>query len=200
MVYINEWLPNPIGKDTEGEFVEIFNSGPTALDVRGWRLEVKGGKKFYLSGQVGSGEFLVFKKPALKITLVNTDGGISLYDASGNLVDHQQFLGLAAEGKSYSRTLQDPAKAGPGGQGASFGSFVFSEPTPGEQNRFLEQTALVSNVYPTSVPLNKQVGVFDFVLLTLGVSVVLTGLVMFVVKRNEDLSQLFFGRDEEIWR
>lgn len=186
MVYINEWLPNPEGKDADGEFVEIYNNGGSAVNLSGWSLKANSKTKFYLSGTIGPGEFRVFEKPSLKIALTNTDGQIFLYDATGRQVDHQEFLGLAQEGKSFSRN--------PGGY------FVFSENTPGEQNRFEEQMALVSQVYPTGVPLNKQVGTFDFVLLTLGVSVVLTGLIMYVLKKNEDLSQLFFGGDEEVWR
>jgi len=200
MVYINEWLPNPEGKDADGEFVELFNSGSEAVNVSGWSLKANSKTKFSLSGQIEVGDFLVFKKPGLKISLVNTDGEISLFDAGGKLVDRQRFLGLAQEGKSFSKTIRDFSTKNLGWQGKSFGEFVFSEPTPGEQNRFLEQTALVNNIYPTGVPLNARVGVFDFVLLTLGVAAVLTGLTVFVLKRNEDLSQLFFGRDEEVWR
>ena len=195
MVFINEWLPNPVGKDADGEFVEIFNSGKDSVNLSGWSLKANSKTKFVLSGEVGAGNFLVFKKPALKIALVNNDGEVFLYDSSGKLVDHQQFLGLAQEGKSFSLQNFDSQNLGEQAQ-----SFVFSEPTPGDQNRFTEQTALVAQVYPTGVPLNKQVGTFDFVLLTLGVAAVLTGLIMFVLKRNEDLSQLFFGRDEVTWR
>lgn len=186
MIYINEWLPNPVGKDVDGEFVELFNGGKDSVNLSGWTLKANSKTKFVLSGEIGPGGFQVFQKPVLTVSLNNTDGQVFLYDASGKLVDHQEFLGLAQEGKSFSRN--------------SDGYFVFSESTPGEQNRFEEQTALVAQVYPTGVPLNKPVGIFDFVLLTLGVSTVLTGLVMFVLKRNEDLSQLFFGRDEEVWR
>ena len=173
MILINEWLPNPEGKDSGGEFVEIFNSGKELVNVSGWSLKANSKTKFVLSGEVGPGGFRVFQKPALKISLVNTDGQVFLYDASGRQVDHQEFLGLAQEGKSFSRNPD--------------GYFVFSESTPGAQNKFEEQVALIAQVYPTGVPLNKQVGTFDFVLLTLGVSAVLTGLVMYVLKKNEDL-------------
>lgn len=200
MILINEWLPDPEGKDADGEFVEIFNSDGAAVNLSGWSLKANSKTKFYLNGAVEPGGFLVFEKPALKISLVNTDGQVSLYDQSGKLVDEAKFLGLAQEGKSYSRTLQDFSAKNPGGQGASFGEFVFSQPTPGEENEFEEQTALVSDVLPLGLPINKQFGVFDFILLTLGVATVLTGLVIYVLKKNEDLSQLFFGRDEEVWR
>ncbi len=188
MIYINEWLPNPVGKDTAGEFVEIFNGGKETVNLAGWYLKTKATTKtkFVLSGEIQGGGFAVLKKPELKIALGNTDGELFLYDADGKQIDRQQFFGSAPEGKSFSRMAS--------------GQFVFSEPTPGEQNKFSEQMALIGNVYPTGVPLNKPLGVFDFVLLTLGVAAVLTGLIIFVLKKNENLSKLFFGGDETSWQ
>ncbi|MEK7117560.1 MAG: lamin tail domain-containing protein [Patescibacteria group bacterium] len=194
MIYINEWLPNPVGKDASGEFAEIFNSGKEAVNLSGWYLKATAKTKFVLSGEIRPGGFLVFKKPELKISLGNTDGQLFLYNVTGKQVDYQQFLGSAPEGKSFSRTLQDFSEKNLGGQ-----AFFFSEPTPGVQNKFLEKTALMANNYQTGVPLNKNLGFGDFFGLLLGSSVVLTGLIFFVVKKHEDLSKLFFGRDEEVW-
>ena len=185
MIYINEWLPNPVGKDAAGEFVEIFNGGKTPVNLSGWYLKTTAKTKFILSGEIKPGGFLVFKKPELKISLGNTDGQLFLFDASGKQIDHQQFLGSAPEGKSFSRTSSE--------------NFLFSEPTAGAPNKFLEQTALMANNYQAGVPLNKNLGFGDFFGLLLGSSVVLTGLIFFVVKKHEDLSKLFFGRDEEVW-
>jgi len=206
MILINEWLPNPTGKDASGEFAEIFNSGKDAVNLSGWYLKTNTKSKFLLSGNLGSGDFLVLKAPGFKLPLKNTAGELFLYDASGKQVDHQQFLGSAPEGKSFSRTLQDfslgkistgnltGASKNLGGQ-----AFFFSEPTPGAPNKFLEQTVLIANNYQAGVPLNKNLGFGDFFGLLLGSSAVLTGLIFFVVKKHEDLSKLFFRRDEEVW-
>ncbi len=185
MILINEWLPNPVGKDAEGEFVEIFNGGKDSVNLSGWSVKANSKTKFVLKGEVGAGEFLVFKKPELKISLNNTEGQVYLYDSSGKLIDQEQFLGSAPEGKSFSRM--------PSGQ------FVFSEPTAGGVNKFLKPETLATPVYSYGVPINKIPGTLDFVLIGLGVALVLTGLVMFVIKSNENLSKLFFARDEEIW-
>lgn len=205
MVYINEWLPNPVGKDSDpstssgrvGEFAEIFNNGKEAVNLSGWYLKTTAKTKFVLSGEIKPGGFLVFKKPDLKLSLNNTDGQLFLYDAGGRQVDHQQFLGSAPEGKSYSRVGTRPnfQSENLGGQ-----IFLFSEPTAGASNKFLEQTVLMANNYQPGVPLNKNLGFGDFFGLLLGSSVVLTGLIFFVVKKHEDLSKLFFRRDEAIWQ
>ena len=188
MIFINEWLPNPVGRDSNSEFVELFNNGREAVNLAGWFLKTKTTTKtkFVLDGEIRGGDFAVFKKPELKISLNNTDGELFLYGSSGKLVDHEQFLSAAPEGKSFART--------------NSGQFVFSEPTPGGPNKFLEQMALIGNVYPTGVPLNKSLGAFEFFLLLLGVAAVLTGLIIFVLKKNENLSKLFFGRDGVTWR
>jgi flagellar hook assembly protein FlgD len=38
-VYINEILPNPVGTDNGFEYVEIYNSGPNAVDMTGWAID-----------------------------------------------------------------------------------------------------------------------------------------------------------------
>ncbi|TSC82891.1 MAG: Nucleic acid binding OB-fold tRNA/helicase-type [Parcubacteria group bacterium Gr01-1014_20] len=195
MVLINEWLPNPAGKDAEGEFVEIFNDGREVVNVSGWSLKANSKTKFVLSGEVGAGDFLVFKKPALKISLVNTDGEVSLYDTSGKLVDQARFYGLAQEGKSFSLQNFDNQNLGEQAR-----NFMFTEPTPGLANKFSKSEALATQVYSYGVPINKIPGTLDFALIGLGVAAVLTGLTVFVIKSHENLSKLFFARDEETWR
>lgn len=194
MVLINEWLPNPVGKDSDpsagsgrvGEFVEIFNNGKEPVNLTGWYLKTTTKIKFVLSGEIKPGGFLVFKKPELKLSLNNTEGQIYLYNSGGNLADQARFYGSAPEGKSYSRMAN--------------GNFLFSELTPGGVNKFLKQETLTANVYNYGVPINKIPGNWDFILMGLGVAAVLTGLIIFVIKSNENLSNLFFRRDEEVWR
>ena len=38
-LYINEILPNPVGTDNGFEYVEIYNSGPNAVDMTGWAID-----------------------------------------------------------------------------------------------------------------------------------------------------------------
>jgi hypothetical protein len=38
-VFINEILPNPVGIDNGFELVEIYNSGPNAVDMTGWAID-----------------------------------------------------------------------------------------------------------------------------------------------------------------
>jgi hypothetical protein len=38
-VFVNEILPNPVGTDTGTERVEIYNAGPSSVDMTGWAID-----------------------------------------------------------------------------------------------------------------------------------------------------------------
>ncbi|MDO8574147.1 MAG: lamin tail domain-containing protein [bacterium] len=184
MVYINEWLPNPVGKDAEGEWVELWNDSDSPVSLVGWKLQSKDGKSVFLGGSIGPQEYIGFRRQSIKVTLHNIDGELTLYNPSGR-ADRQSFFGEAPEGKSFART--------------EAGTYLFTEPTFGYENKFEVQENLVGNIYSSGVLVEGELGGLGFFGLVLGVAVVLTGLALFVVKRNENLSNLLFRRDEESW-
>lgn len=115
MVYINEWLPDPVGADTAGEFIELYNDGDTAVKLDDWAIETEKGKTFLLTRRiVPARRYLVLTKSDTRLTLRNADGGLALYDARGTLVDQGAFGGSAPEGKSFSRANYNA------GQGSTF--------------------------------------------------------------------------------
>jgi len=193
MVVINEWLPNPAGKDADpsmssgqgGEWVELWNDSDSPVSLAGWKLETKGGKRVVLGGVVGPQEYIGFRRQSTKLTLHNADGELILYNSLGEVADRASFFGQAPEGKSYSRTES--------------GDFLFSEPTFGYENKFEVQENLVGNIYSSGVLVEGGLGALGFFGLVLGVAVVLTGLTLFVIKRNESLSNLLIRRNEETW-
>ncbi len=188
MIFINEWLPNPMGTDATNEWVELWNNGPGAVSLTGWSLATKSGAKAKLSGEIGAGEYRVFWRKDTKLALKNTNEGVALYD-SGRLVDQSSFLGSAQEGKSFARIDQSQGL----GQ-----RFTWSDPTPGAVNKISLDMNVAKNEYPFNQPLNRQLGNTEFIGLLIGVALALTALIIFVVKKNENLSKLLFGRDEII--
>ncbi len=120
MVLINEWLPNPVGSDTAGEWLELWNDGP-ARNLSGWRLVDKSGKKFIFGddAQIGQNSLLILPRASTKLTLRNSNEELFLYNAQRQLVDKAVFPGSAPEGKSVSR-LGD--------------LFLLTDPTPGRPN------------------------------------------------------------------
>jgi hypothetical protein len=191
VIFINEWLPNPVGADAAGEFVELYNNGDTSVSLSGWVLKTENGKKFSLAGRsVAAHGYLVLKRSATKLALRNTDGGLSLYDPRGALVDGGNFLGSAPEGKSFSRADYGASPAQ---------HFAFADPTPGAPNK--AAPALVAkHAYPLNAPLSRQLESFGFFGIMMGTAILLLGLIIYVIKAHEELSELFFQRDEEIRR
>lgn len=128
MVLISEFLPNPAGKDADGEWIELFNSGTEPVDLSGWVLKDASGKSFSLDGyRIAPAEYLVLNSKTTKIGLNNGGETLFLY-RSGDRKDQAEFSGTAGEGISVSR------KIGESGLG---GETVFSSsPTPGRENIF----------------------------------------------------------------
>jgi endonuclease YncB( thermonuclease family) len=115
-IHISELFPNPSGKDSGNEFVELYNSGPNPVHLDGWSLGSKTKKK--LDGQMMAPfGFLIFKN----ITLRNSGDTIQLIDPVGN-VQSEVHYEKAQENKSWSR---HPS-----------GSFRWTIPSPGRQNDF----------------------------------------------------------------
>lgn len=123
MIIINEFLPNPVGKDTDGEFIELFNDSQNEINLTGWQLKDASGKSFILKNQkLGPAEYLVFDYKTTKISLNNNAETLLLYDQNGNLIDKAEFTGSAPEGKSLIRKNN---------------KFVFTDkPTPAKANIF----------------------------------------------------------------
>ena len=186
MLYINEWLPNPVGPDANGEFVEFYNSENVSILLNGYTLGTGAKKKFSLAGYVVSpNSYLVLKKAQTKLALKNSDGALFLYGPSGRVIDQANFVGAAPEGKSFSRISYDASPAQ---------HFVFTDPTPGTHNK--AASAMVSSVsYPEGVSLSPQLLPSSLSLLAIGVAITTLLLFIYISIKNENLSHYLFGGD-----
>jgi hypothetical protein len=210
MILINEWLPNPIGNDASNEFVELYNTGSSAVTLNGWSLETSAKKSKKISGSIPANGYVVLYRKETKLVLKNSDEAIALYDSSGKLVDQSSFVGSAPEGKSFSRIgSAEPLPASPcrarqsvcaaagKGEGAHVQNFAWGEPTPGAANRVTANTPVAAINYSFNTPINQSsLGASVVVAILLMAAVCVTALVVYSIKTNEDLSQLFFGGDE----
>jgi len=188
MIYLNEWFPNPVGPDANGEFVELYNSGASAVGLNGWTLVTEGKKRFSLSGYaVPAHGYLVLRHAQTKLSLKNTAGGLAVYDAAGRLVDQGSFLGAAPDGESYSRVDYGAADTG---------HFAFVAPTPGAANKTIPN-ALAVQAHPFGAPLNRPLDAGGFLAIMMGTTVLVTGLIIYATHAHEDLSKLFLRGDHE---
>ena len=104
MLFISEILPNPIGKDADGEFIEIFNNGNLDVYLSGWKLSDASGKSYFFRNTIlKSGEYFVVNYSDSKISLNNDGDAVFLYDNSGVLIDKIEYKGKIEEGVSIAR-------------------------------------------------------------------------------------------------
>lgn len=189
MIYINEWFPNPVGNDAAGEFIELYNSDTSAAALDGYALGDGAKKTFELNGySIPPGGYLVLKHAQDKLTLKNADGALLLYGPNGKAVDRASFAGAAPEGKSYSRVDYGTAPVA---------HFAFVYPTPGAANKTVDTTVHV-NDYPIGVPLSPQLSPAGFIVLMFGVTSFFLLFFIYVIQKNRNISNFFFGRDEKI--
>ena len=106
---INEVMVNPEGKDSEGEWVELFNPTNKTIDLSGWYLD---------DGEGGSNPFklpegthlpwegyLVFMDPDLKLSFKNTEDDVRLL-APDKTPKETVHYKEAKEGWTYAKNTQ----------------------------------------------------------------------------------------------
>jgi hypothetical protein len=192
MIFINEWFPNPTGNDTKGEFIELFNNGNAPVNLAGRTLKNEAGKKFELSGIIGAQKYFVLPRSKTKLTLKNSDASLFLYDSAGKLIDQSAFVGAAPEGESFSRINYgtDPSQ-----------HFAFTDPTPDAANKITANTQIADNQYSSTAPLNtSSLSLAMVIVLAVALSLALAGIMIYALEQDDDLSQLFFGKNKGSWR
>jgi len=106
-IVISEYLPNPAGEDTKGEYIELHNSGHDDADLSGWELDDgdTGSKKYKFSeGTVIAAQaYVAFYWNQTKLTLNNNGDQIILLSPDGAVRAQAQYSEVVAEGVSYNR-------------------------------------------------------------------------------------------------
>jgi len=97
LLQLSELLPNPSGKDTDEEFVELLNIGGRVVSLDGWALRDASGKTFRLSGDMPPGAFLSFFAADTSLPSLNN---------AGDVIELLDPLGARQDGISYSKALE----------------------------------------------------------------------------------------------
>lgn len=89
-VFINEIMPNPKGPDGTDEWIEIYNSNNSDVDLSGWQIQdTVGTITTYTIPQgtiILADGFLVFKRPDTQIMLNNDGDGLNLLTPDTKIV------------------------------------------------------------------------------------------------------------------
>ncbi len=89
-------LPNPIGDDTLGEYIEIRNTGCQTIDISGYHLYDAASKNYVIpnSTVIVSHENMRFPYATTRIALNNSGNeSITLSDPTGTIVDTESYSG-----------------------------------------------------------------------------------------------------------
>ena len=121
-ITINEFLPNPSGKDEEEEWIEIYNGSDFIVDISNWQLDdMASGSKAFVFPQntlIAPKSYLVFTRRITGIALNNDKDSVRLLFPEG-IVFQEINYEKPPQGKSSARTDE---------------GFVWSLPTPGAPN------------------------------------------------------------------
>lgn len=105
-IKINEILPNPKGKDTEGEWIEIVNLSDENINLDWWQIddEEGGSKPYYfpINTWIEPHGFLVLTIQKTGIGFKNSEDQVRLLAPNGKLKDKIEYT-EAVEAKSYQR-------------------------------------------------------------------------------------------------
>ena len=102
---LTEILPNAIGIDNGNEFIEIFNSGGSVIDLTYYSIKVGVNTDkvytFPIGSTIGPGEYRMFSDSQMKFTLVNTSGRVALVAEGGAVFGDTGIYESANEGEGW---------------------------------------------------------------------------------------------------
>ena len=103
-IFINEIMPNPLGKDEGQEWLELYNGGELEAELGGFSLAIDKGKTYKIPAgtKLPKGGYGVFTDAITKLVLYNDGGVVRLADATGKLLREINY-GQSHEGQSYAR-------------------------------------------------------------------------------------------------
>ncbi len=103
---INEIMANPAGKDTENEWIELFNSTSELIDLSDWYLDDAEGNssphKLESGTMIGPGARIIIQEPNLKLSLKNSVDEVRLLDPNKELKERIVYAEVK-EDWSYSK-------------------------------------------------------------------------------------------------
>lgn len=97
MIYFKEILPNPVGKDTDGEWIRLVNTSGQDKILSGWSIKDASGKTFLLNASIPQGGEIVLEYSITGITLNNNGDTLSLMDESGEIVDTLSYTNQVSD-------------------------------------------------------------------------------------------------------
>lgn len=143
-IYINEVMLNPVGKDEDGEWIELYNAENEKVDLTGWSIADDSGKNYFFNGdEIEKNGYFVLHRKQSKISLNNTGEKITLANPLGDQAHKVDCEKANDEGRAWARKKD--------------GLFGWTDtPTPGEKNKFPVPKNYVSDIFFNEILPNPQ--------------------------------------------
>ncbi|MCX6744369.1 MAG: lamin tail domain-containing protein [Candidatus Parcubacteria bacterium] len=96
-IIFNEILPNPLGDDAVGEWIELKNTGTAPLDLAGWQISSTGKKTYKISAKdfettvIKPGEYLLIKREQSGIALNNLKDTVKLISPTNKTIQTLKY-------------------------------------------------------------------------------------------------------------
>ncbi len=98
---LNEFLPDPVGDDASGEWIELYNDSDQAISLAGVTIQDSSTSHFTLSNEIiEAHQYLLINRTQSGIALNNSDDAVILRDPAGNQIDTTSYSG-SSEGWSW---------------------------------------------------------------------------------------------------
>ncbi len=189
---ISELLPNPVGKDTEGEFIELVNNTDDANSLFGWTIQDASGKSYTFDNEIVSPHgFFVLPYSTSKISLNNNGDTITLINSKGVEADSIFYKGSMKDGEAIVRNKQGEVIKTQQPTPGSENIIVAPSPKPGDP---LDEIAPSSSEpatmhYIQEGQIIRQANMGEMLMVGLGVAVILTALFWFLFKKIASSSE-----------
>lgn len=165
-IILTEVLPDPEGRDSENEFIELFNQSQETINLASWTIKDMQEKTFvFKETKLQPQSFLVLNIKETKINLNNDIDKIKLFNEKNELIDSVSYK-ESKTGLSFSRNKD---------------KWQWTEPTPGEPNLFLlnKEPAKAASSTIEKTAANGNIALFVFALLI----AIFSGVLVFAYKK-----------------
>lgn len=108
-IILNEILPNPVGDDSEKEFIELKNLSTSSIDLTGWKIGDAGQRLYTISANdfkdtiITTKAYFTIYRQVSKIAFNNNGDEVKLYQPNGQLADSIKYDQKVVDDASYAR-------------------------------------------------------------------------------------------------
>ena len=105
-IVVNEIIPNPVGDDTAGEWIELYNSSSERVNLKSWIFQDSGSSLHTIQNDlyIESKSYLLVYRNISSLTLNNGGDKVKLYQPNNVLLSSTSYLDDGEEGWSWARS------------------------------------------------------------------------------------------------